>query len=124
MKRYEEELRDPTEYLLWQKDIKDKDNQIKLDLIEQRKIQTRLSHKESHGAIAKQKEENKMSADLQREQADMSAQEKELNRELKLLSRRDRAPSAIAMATGSLTAVSRASMFASTPNNTVFTQSE
>ena len=85
LKRYEEELRDPTEFLVWQREMKGKDKQAQMDLIAQRKLDTRQSHIEAHEAIMKQRTDNRISADIQREQADISAQQKELDLELEIL---------------------------------------
>jgi hypothetical protein len=85
LKRYEEELRDPVEFLIWQKEMKEKDRKYQLDLIAQRKSDIRQSHIESHEAIMKQKDDNRIAADLQREQAEISQQQKDLDLELELL---------------------------------------
>lgn len=85
LRKYEEELRDPVEFLIWQKEMKMKDRQSELDLIALRKSETRQSHVESLEAMQKQKEDNRLAADVQREQAELSQQQKELDLEIELL---------------------------------------
>lgn len=85
LKRYEEELRDPVEFLIWQKEMKMKDQKSELDLIAQRKFETRQSHVVSLEAMQKQKEDNRLAADVQREEAELCQQQKELDLEIELL---------------------------------------
>jgi hypothetical protein len=83
--RYEEELRDPAEFLRWQKKMKEKDKQSQLELILQRKTDSRQSHIESHEAIIKIKEDNRIAADIQRGHTEICQVQKELNLEMELL---------------------------------------
>jgi hypothetical protein len=83
--RYEEELRDPAEFLRWQKKMKEKDKQSQLDMIHQRKTDSRQSHIESHEAIIKIKEDNRIAADIQRGHTEICQVQKELNIEMELL---------------------------------------
>ena len=85
LKKYEEELRDPTEFLIWQKDMKNKDKETQSNLILQRKSDAKQSFIESQEAINKQKENNLLSADIQREKQSFLIKQNELNEELILL---------------------------------------
>ena len=85
LKKYEEELRDPTEFLIWQKEMKNKDKETQLNLISQRKADAKQSFLESQEAINKQKENNLISADIQREKQIFLTKQNELNEELLLL---------------------------------------
>ena len=85
LKRYEEELRDPAEFLRWQKKMNEKDKQSHLELIHQRKTDSRQSHIESHEAIIRIKDDNRIAADIQRGHTEICQVQKELSLEMELL---------------------------------------
>jgi hypothetical protein len=85
LKRYEEELRDGTEYILWQREMKEKDENIKDQNVLLRREQARLSAEEAREAMIKQKEDNKVVADLLRQQGEAIKQQKALESEISIL---------------------------------------
>lgn len=85
LKQYEEELRDQTEFLIWQKDMKGKDKANQLELIAQRKEAILQSHINTHEAIMKQKDDNRNAADMLRQEADDIKIQKELEMERAIL---------------------------------------
>lgn len=62
LKAYEEELHDQTEFLLWQKEMKEKYKASQIELVEKRKEAIVQSHITTAGAIAKQKQDNHTAA--------------------------------------------------------------
>ena len=85
LKNYEEELRDPTEYYIWQKDMRERDHQVKLKQVVLRREQAKQSSEEARYAIEKQQQDNKIIAQMLREQADVIKKQKEIEIEIKTL---------------------------------------
>lgn len=91
LKNYEEELRDPNEYFKWQNDMKDRDHLEKLKLVALRREQAKMSQVEAKDATAKQREDNKMLADMLREQADAIKEQKILEEEIDIMKNQEKA---------------------------------
>ena len=85
LKNYEEELRDPTEYYIWQQDMRERDHQVKLKQVVLRREQAKQSSEEARYAIEKQQQDNKIIAHMLREQAEVIKQQKEIEVEIKTL---------------------------------------
>lgn len=82
---YEQELRDPSEYYAWQKEMKDRDEVVKLNQVAMRREQAKQSSEEAREAMAKQKDDNKTVGDILRKQAEAIALQKEIEREIRVL---------------------------------------
>lgn len=82
LKAYEEELRDPSEFYAWQREMKERDDLLKLQHVENRRIQSKLSADEAREAILKQKEDNKTVADILREQSEAIVQQRVLENDI------------------------------------------
>lgn len=91
IKRYEEELRDPVEYFAWQTDMREKDSVNKLKQVVFRREQAKQSAEEAKAAMFKQKDDNRIVADLLREQTDIITKQKELEVEVEILHNREAA---------------------------------
>mmetsp|Transcript_2179 Transcript_2179/g.3419 ORF Transcript_2179/g.3419 Transcript_2179/m.3419 type:complete len:787 (+) Transcript_2179:73-2433(+) len=85
LRNYEEELRDPFEYYMWQQDLRERDNIDKLKGVALRREQAKQSAVEAKDAMERQKEDNSAVANLMREQAAIIKQQKELEREIEML---------------------------------------
>lgn len=85
LRNYEEELRDPYDYYMWQQDLRERDAIDKLKGVAMRREQAKLSAVEAKDAMARQKEDNFSVASLMREQAEVIRNQKELERELERL---------------------------------------
>lgn len=85
LRNYEEELRDPYEYYMWQQDLRERDAIDKLKGVAMRREQAKLSAVEAKDAMARQKEDNYSVASLMREQAEVIKHQKDLERELERL---------------------------------------
>lgn len=85
LRNYEEELRDPYEYYLWQQDLRERDALDKLKGVAMRREQAKQSAVEAREAMLRQKEDNYSVASLMREQAEVIKSQKELERELEML---------------------------------------
>jgi hypothetical protein len=85
IKNYEQELRDPSEYFAWQKEMKDRDEVIKLNQVAMRREQAKQSSEEAREAMAKQRDDNKTVGDILRQQAEAIALQKDIDREIRTL---------------------------------------
>ena len=85
LKQYETELRDQTEFLIWQKEMKTKDKSDQLELIVKRKEQAKISNIECAEAIMKQKEDNHLAADVIRNEKEAIKLQKKIDNEKELL---------------------------------------
>lgn len=97
LRNYEEELRDPTEYFLWQKEMKDRDETEKLKHVALRREQAKQSAEEAKLALLKQKEDNLHIASMVREQGDVIKRQMELEREIEILSKQEIVQNVIAV---------------------------
>mmetsp|Transcript_15690 Transcript_15690/g.26154 ORF Transcript_15690/g.26154 Transcript_15690/m.26154 type:complete len:767 (+) Transcript_15690:121-2421(+) len=85
IQNYEQELRDPSEYYAWQKEMKDRDEVVKLKQVAMRREQAKQSSEEAREAMAKQRDDNKTVGDILRQQAEAIALQKQIEREIKTL---------------------------------------
>mmetsp|Transcript_2818 Transcript_2818/g.4346 ORF Transcript_2818/g.4346 Transcript_2818/m.4346 type:complete len:653 (-) Transcript_2818:74-2032(-) len=85
LRAYEEELRDPTEFYLWQKEMRDRDAVEKLEKVVFRREQAKASAIDAKEAILKQREDNFTVAEMLREQADVIKQQRDLENEIAML---------------------------------------
>ena len=85
LRNYEEELRDPFEYYMWQQELRERDHQDKLKGVAMRRQQAKQSAIEAREAMLRQKEDNYSVANLMREQAEAIKAQKELEREVEML---------------------------------------
>lgn len=85
LKQYELELRDPSEYYLWQQQMKERDEKEKLDLVNLRRQQAKFSSIEASEAMRKQKDDNLAIGNLLREQGEEIKLQKKLENEINLL---------------------------------------
>ncbi|KAJ1428363.1 hypothetical protein B484DRAFT_395966 [Ochromonadaceae sp. CCMP2298] len=85
LRNYEEELRDPFDYYLWQKDLRDRDHVEKLQGVALRREQAKQSAVEAREAILRQREDNITVANLMREQSGVIKRQKELEDEIEML---------------------------------------
>lgn len=85
LKAYEEELRDPTEFYLWQKEMRERDYVEKLEKVVFRREQAKCSAVEAKEAMLKQREDNATVAAMLREQAEVIKQQRDLENELAML---------------------------------------
>eukprot|EP01039_Chlorochromonas_danica_P002730 gene2730-2981_t len=93
LKKYEEELRDPTEYYRWQQEMRDKDEVEKLRYVAMRRQQAKQSAEEAKFALIKQKEDNAQVAALVRQQGEVIKTQKQLEKEIEVLKKQDVAQS-------------------------------
>lgn len=89
LKKYEEELRDPTEYFRWQADMREKDEVEKLKYVAMRREQAKQSSEEAKLALLKQKEDNAQVAALVRKQGEVIKSQKQLEKEIEVLQKQD-----------------------------------
>lgn len=85
LRNYEEELRDPFEFYMWQKELRERDHADKLKGVALRREQAKQSAVEAREAILRQKADNYTVANLMREQAEVIKAQKELERQLEVL---------------------------------------
>lgn len=85
LRNYDEELRDPVEYYLWQQDLKERDEVEKLKHVAMRREQAKMSAEEAKYAMTKQREDNYTVANMMREQAEIIKQQKLLEKEIQML---------------------------------------
>lgn len=85
LKQYESELRDPTEFLMWQKNIQNEDKQKELDTIIQRKIDIKQSHISAYNSKMNKKQNNYDNATLQRMETDFLIKQKDMDNEIIVL---------------------------------------
>ena len=89
LRNYEEELRDPTEYYLWQKDMRERDEIEKLKHVALRREQAKQSAEEAKYALVKQKDDNAHVASLVRQQGDAIKRQKELEKDIEILQKQE-----------------------------------
>jgi hypothetical protein len=85
LRNYEEELRDPFEYYMWQQDMRERDGIDKLKAVAMRREQAKQTSIEAKEAMLRQKEDNYSVANLMREQAEVIKRQKELEKEIEHL---------------------------------------
>lgn len=89
LRRYEEELRDPTEYYRWQADLRERDHIEKLKHVSMRRTQAKDSAEEAKFALVRQREDNAKVADLVRRQGEAIKTQKELEKEIEVLQKQN-----------------------------------
>mmetsp|Transcript_5104 Transcript_5104/g.7816 ORF Transcript_5104/g.7816 Transcript_5104/m.7816 type:complete len:763 (-) Transcript_5104:200-2488(-) len=97
LKQYEWELRDCSEYYTWQKEMKDRDEVMKLRQVAMRREQAKASAEEAKEAMTRQREDNKAVADVLRQQAEAIKLQKELEDEIRVLQNQELASNVIAV---------------------------
>lgn len=97
LKNYEEELRDCTEYYLWQNQMKERDQDVKLKGVVMRREQAKQSAVDAKGAIERQRENNAEVAAMLRQQADEIKKQKDIENEIRVLINQERANEIIAV---------------------------
>jgi hypothetical protein len=85
LKNYEVELRDATEYYGWQREMKHRDHEVKLQQVVMRRELSRQSAIDAKDAVERQKEHNRRVADMLREQAEAILRQKEMQEEVQRL---------------------------------------
>ena len=85
IKNYEQELRDPSEYYAWKKEMEDRDDIVKLKQVAMRREQAKQSSEEAREAMLKQKDDNKAVGDILRQQAEAIAHQKKIEHEIRVL---------------------------------------
>ena len=85
LRNYEEELRDPYEYYMWQQEMRERDALDKLKGVAMRREQAKQTAVEAREAMLRQKEDNYSVASLMREQAEVIKHQKELEKEVEML---------------------------------------
>jgi len=85
LRQYEEELRDPFDYYMWQHEMKERDHQDKLKQVVFRREQAKQTSIEAKDAMEKQREDNMKIANLMREQAEVIKDQKDLEKEIEML---------------------------------------
>jgi hypothetical protein len=90
VQNYEMELRDASEYYAWQKEMKERDEKLKLLEVAGRRQQAKESGVEAREAMNRQKEDNKAVADILREQAEAIKTKKELEDEIRMLTNQEK----------------------------------
>lgn len=89
LRNYEEELRDPTEYFLWQKDMRDRDEEEKLKHVALRREQAKQSAEEAKYALIRQREDNTLVANMVREQGEKIKEKKLIEQEIETLQKQE-----------------------------------
>lgn len=89
LKNYEEELRDPTEFYLWQADLRDKDESDQLKLVALRREQARQSAVEAKYAMENQYQDNLSVASMIRKQSENIKEKKSLEQEIEILKKQE-----------------------------------
>lgn len=85
LRNYEEELRDPTEYYLWQQEMRDYDETEKLKYVALRREQAKQSAEEAKAALERQQRDNAAIATLVRQQGEAIKRKKEVEHEIEVL---------------------------------------
>jgi hypothetical protein len=85
LKNYEVELRDATEYYGWQREMKHRDHEVKLQQVVMRRELSRQSAIDAKDAVERQKDHNRRVADMLRDQADAILRQKEMQDEVQRL---------------------------------------
>jgi hypothetical protein len=85
LKNYEVELRDCTEYYGWQRQMKQRDHEVKLQQVAMRRELSRQSAVDAKDAVERQKNHNRQIAEMLREQAEAILQQKEMMDEVRKL---------------------------------------
>ena len=85
LKAYEEELRDPTEYLKWMNEMKQRDEELKLSQVALRRDLAKQSAEEAKEAMIRQKDDKKAVADVMREQAEAIREQRQLESEIRTI---------------------------------------
>lgn len=96
LRNYEEELRDPTEYFLWQKDMRERDEIEKLKHVAARREQAKQSAEEAKLAIIRQQEDNAVVASMVRQQGERIKEKKLVEQEIETLQKQEVVQSIIA----------------------------
>lgn len=88
LRRYESELRDGFEHAAWQQEMRASDAKAVLNQVEFRRDQSKQSAEDARLAIQHAKEDNRVVADLLRDQARVIREQKELDDEVVVLKNR------------------------------------
>jgi len=89
LEEYEDQLRDPTEYFLWQKKMEHFDDMAKLRQVVERREQAKQSSEEAALAFKMMQDGNKEIASMVRKQGDAITKRKQVERDILLLGRRE-----------------------------------
>jgi hypothetical protein len=89
LEEYEENLRDPTEFYIWQKQMETHDEMAKLRQVVERREQAKQSSEEAAAAFKMMQDNNKEIAGMIRKQADTIVKRKELATEILMLKRQE-----------------------------------
>ena len=89
LRTYEMELRDPTEYYLWQTRMQEYDEQVKLDQVNLRREQAKQSSENTRVAMAKELEGKQLVAKLMRKQGEQVKEQKKLHHELEIMDKQE-----------------------------------
>lgn len=95
LRNYEEELRDPTEYYLWQQEMRDFDATEKLKYVALRREQAKQSAEEAKLAMERQQRDNLAIATLVRQQGETIKRKKEIEHEIEVLQKQQTVQSII-----------------------------
>ena len=87
--KYEEELRDPTEYYIWKADMEKKDHDDKLKQVALRREQARLSSVEAKNAMDNQKKDNQTVGSMLRDQAELIKERKSMLNDIEQLKKQE-----------------------------------
>lgn len=88
LKDYESELRDPVEFYAWQNEMKVADEREKLHYVELRRDLAKQASENARNALLKQKENNKIVADVLREQDEVITRKVAVENEINVLNNR------------------------------------
>jgi hypothetical protein len=97
LRNYEEELRDPTEYYLWQKEMRERDDIEKLKHVALRREQAKQSAEEAKLALVRQREDNALVANMVREQGEKIKEKMVVEQEIETLQKQEVVQSVIAV---------------------------
>lgn len=89
LEEYEENLRDPTEFYMWQKEMENYDHIAKLRQVAERREQAKQSSEEAALAFKMMQDGNKEIASIVRKQGEAIVKRKEVEKEILLLTRRE-----------------------------------
>lgn len=89
LRNYEEELRDPTEYYLWQQQMREADEVEKLKHVALRREQAKQSAEEAKLALERQREDNALVASMVRKQGEMIKEKKQIEQDIEILQKQE-----------------------------------
>lgn len=89
LRKYEEELHDPTEYLRWQQEMKEFNHQEKMKMVNMRRELAKQSSIDAKIAIEKQQADNKKVGKIMREQNEIIKKQKEIESSIEVLKKQE-----------------------------------